>query len=247
MAKKSGRLTPWTSKITVVQKNRLETYGIDQTRIIKNFSFEDVIFLLLQRRRPTPMQKDLLRAVLVSHISHGITGQSTLAVMHAADCRSSFVNAVIAGFAVGSGQYHQGGLQAAMLELIELARVPKTKLRLLLQERLKHKKKVIGFGHRYHSVDPRARALVRLATRDRKAGKYLSTAMQVEDVLFKLKGIRMNIEAAGGAILLDMGFSPLVAHLFIILGRSPMYAAVYLERVKKAQPFPKIRIFDVVE
>jgi citrate synthase len=243
-----ARLRPWTSDITTVKKNSLTTHGINQTTIIKEFSFEDAVFLVLQGHRPSPEQRELLRAVLVSHISHGITGQSTLAVMQAADCRSSFINAAIAGFAVGSGQYHQGGLQAAMFELKRLSQIPPHKLKTFLHKQLSRGEKIIGFGHRFHSVDPRAQTLIEIATKNRKAGKYLSTAMRVEQILSKMKRIRMNIEAAGGGILLDMGFSPATAHLFVILGRSPMYAAVYLERLTKApKPFPKIKVFDVVD
>ena len=58
----------------------------------------------------------------------------------------------------------------------------------------------------------------------------------------------MNIEAAGGSILLDLGFDPLIGHLFIVLGRSPMFAAVYLERLAQGlPPFPKIEVFDAEE
>jgi hypothetical protein len=60
-----------------------------------------------------------------------------------------------------------------------------------------------------------------------------------------MKGIRMNIEAAGGAILLDLGFAPEIAHLFIILGRSTMFAAAYQERLREGKgPFPRVKVFD---
>ncbi len=60
------------------------------------------------------------------------------------------------------------------------------------------------------------------------------------------KGIAMNIEAAGGSILLDLGFDPQIAHLIILVGRSPMYAAVYLERLQQGlPPFPKIEVMDI--
>src|ERR1700722_4587605 len=98
----SERLNPWSSKITELTPDGPKTYGIDQRKIIREFSFEQMIFLLLRGRIPSLVEADLLRAVIVSHISHGITGQSTLAVREAADCRSDFLHALIGGFSVGA-------------------------------------------------------------------------------------------------------------------------------------------------
>ena len=56
----------------------------------------------------------------------------------------------------------------------------------------------------------------------------------------------MNIEAAGGAILLDMGFPPELASLIILIGRGPMLAASYMERLREGNhPFQKISVYDV--
>ena len=62
---------------------------------VKTFTDEEMLFPLLKGHRPTETERELLRAVVVSHISHGITAQSTLAVVQAADCRSDFLNAAI--------------------------------------------------------------------------------------------------------------------------------------------------------
>jgi citrate synthase len=120
---KHVRRVPWVSTITQVATDRLITHGVDQREIIEGFSYEEMVFFLLMRRKPTIIERDLLRAVLVAHCSHGITGQSTLAVMEAADCRSDFLHALIAGFSVGAGIYHQGGLRATMEDLVLFADV----------------------------------------------------------------------------------------------------------------------------
>ena len=70
----------------------------------------------------------------------------------------------------------------------------------------------------------------------------------MDDVLRRKKGIRMNIEASGGSILLDMGFPVEAAHLIILIGRGPMLAAAYLERLaEKKRPFQKIVVIDAFE
>lgn len=239
---------PWVSSITEVAQDHLVTHGIDQCEIIRDFTYEEMVFFLLIGTRPTPVQRDLLRAVLVSHISHGITGQSTLAVMEAADCRSDFLHALIAGFSVGAGIYHQGGLRATMEELERLAAIAPSELESHIQDRLSRGERIMGFGHRFHRRDPRVQALLQLADTHNFSGTHLRVARHLSEILERAKGISMNIEAAGGSILLDLGFDPKISHLFIILGRSPMFAAAYLERLSQGRkPFQRIEISDLVE
>jgi citrate synthase len=239
MNKRTAKSIPWTSTIT---------HNVDQQDIIRDFSYEEMIYFLIMGKKPDKVQSNMLRAVIVSHISHGITGQSTMAVIQAADCRSSFLHAVIGGFSVGAGIYHQGGLQAAMLELQQLAQMSEDDLTKHVLNRLKKRDKIIGFGHRFHTQDPRAQTLLEIAEKEHFSGQYLRTARRVEAILYEQKGISMNIEAAGGSILLDLGFDPLIAHLVIIVGRSPMYAAAYLERLaQKRAPFQRLAVADIIE
>jgi citryl-CoA lyase len=224
----------------------MTTYGIDQLEVIRHFSFEDMIFLLLQARSPSEIERDLLRSVIVSHISHGIAGQSTLAVRMAADCRSTFLHALIAGFSTGAGIYHQGGLEAAMRELQTFAQLPAEQLRSHIEMRLQRRERIIGFGHRFHKdVEPRAYGLMEAVARHGFDGPHIRAALLVQAILLELKRVPMNIEAAGGAILLDLGFDPSISHLFIILGRAPMFAAAYQERLKESpRPFPRVKVYD---
>lgn len=241
-------LIPWQSRITEVQQDSLSTFGIDQREIVRSFSYEEMVFLLLMGRRPNPVEADLVRAVIVSHVSHGITGQSSLAVMEAADCRSGFLHAAIAGFSVGAGVFHQGGLEATMIELRERAKLGEDALFAQLSDDLSAGRKIMGFGHRFHSHDPRAATLMELADNHHFSGPHIRTARTIQEFLHERKGIAMNIEAAGGSILLDLGVDPYVAHLIILVGRSPMYAALYLERLAQGRrPFQRIEVFDLVE
>ena len=237
----------WQSEITEIGVNELFTRGVNQRDIVRSYTFEDMIFLLLQARAPSPVERDMLRAVIVSHISHGITGQSTLAVRMAADCRATFLSALIAGFSTGSGPFHQGGLEATMRELQKLIQVGRAGLEVHLRTRMAAGELIMGFGHRFHKgEDPRAVALLEVAARNGFTGPHIEIARQVAEILQTDKRIPMNIEAAGGSILLDMGFLPDTAHLFIILGRSTMFAAAFAERIRDSPvPFPKIRVFDM--
>ncbi|MBL8798034.1 MAG: hypothetical protein JNM56_29320 [Planctomycetia bacterium] len=222
---------------------------MDQQDLIRQFSYEEMVFLLLRGRKPTAPEATLLRAVILSHASHGITGQSTLAVRMAADCRSNFLHALIAGFSVGAGDYDQGALRAAMEQLQQLAEQPPAELTDCVRARLGRGEKFIGFGHRFlfHERDPRAVTLVQLANEVGFAGRHLELVRRIEEVLAAEKGVYMNIDGAGGAILLDLELNPAIAHLIIVVGRAPMYAAAYLERLAEGHPpFPRIEVADLV-
>ena len=236
---------PWTSAITKVKKNELVTHGIDQTEIINNFRYEEMVFLLIFGRKPTPVEADLLRAVIVSHCSHGITGQSTLAVRMGADCRAPFLNSALAGFLVGSGAFHQGALQASMNMIKEAAGAENPER--YTRDRITSGQILYGYGHRYHSKDPRVIALMKLCEVRDYVGKYVQIARGIERIVGPELGHYMNIEAAGGSILLDMGFPPEVAPLVIFIGRAPMFAAAYMERLRSdSKPFQKIAVYDIV-
>jgi citrate synthase len=164
----------------------------------------------------------------------------------AADCRASFLHSLIAGFSTGAGMYHQGGLQATMVELQELAKIAPDKIESHLRRRLAKGGRIMGFGHRFHKQrDPRAQTLLQLAEELQFDGLHVKTVRRVEEVVSKLKKVPMNIEAAGSAILLDLGIDPAIAHLIIIIGRGPMFAAAYMERLAENRaPFQKIRVYD---
>lgn len=133
-----------------------------------------------------------------------------------------------------------------MLELSDYGAVSPDRRELYVDEKLAAGDRFFGFGHRFHTEgDPRAKALLEIAATEGFVGHYLTLAEELQDILRLRRGISMNIEAACAAILLDLGVDHRVAHLFILLGRGPMFAAAYLERLdEKAKPFPVIEVFD---
>ena len=244
----TNQRVPWVSNITQVATDRLVTHGVDQSDIIRDFSYEEMVFFLLLKRKPSLVERDILRAVLVAHCSHGITGQSTLAVMEAADCRSDFLHALVAGFSVGAGIYHQGGLRATMEDLQRWSDIPAEELERAIEQRVLDGHRVMGFGHRFHVRDPRVTSILDVAASHSFTGKYLELALRIETIVLAKYGLHMNIEAAGGSVLLDLGFDARIGHLFIVIGRSPMFAAAYLERLAQGRrPFQRIEIFDVID
>jgi len=162
-----------------------------------------------------------------------------------ADCRSSFLNCALGGFLVGSGGVHQGALQQSMDMIAEAAQAENVER--YIRDRLDERAPIYGYGHRFHARDPRAIALIKLCDKRNYVGEHVRTAREIERIVGPGRGKYMNIEAAGASILLDLGFPAEVASLIIIIGRGPMYAAVYLEcLLSNSKPFQRLAVYDVV-
>ena len=238
----------WKSSITKVGRNKLVTRGIDQGEIIRSFNYEEMVFLLIIGRKPSKKEATMLRHVILSHCSHSITGQSTLAVRMGADTGTSFLHSVIGGFSVGSGPFHQGGLEWAMLEIAAAHKSGDPKKYVL--GKLARKEVLYGFGHRFHTLDPRAQLLIDLCEKYSFLCNHVRCVKLMDRIMLEKKGVHMNIEAAGGAILLDLGFPSEIASLIILIGRGPMFAAAYMERLnelkRKNKFFPKIHVYEEI-
>jgi citrate synthase len=95
-----------------------------------------------------------------------------------------------------------------------------------------------GFGHRVHSeIDPRVAVLFDLAEKAGLARGGVRIARALEDAIRKLiKPIPLNIDGALAAILVDLGFPPLVGRLFFIIGRVAGVSAEVLEEYTREKP-----------
>ena len=97
-----------------------------------------------------------------------------------------------------------------------------------------------GFGHRYHIEDPRARKLLKLAEQYGCNGKHFKIAIEMERILMKQKGIKMNIDGANAAILSDMGFDWRLGCGMFVIGRIPGMLAHVNEEMSNEESFRKI-------
>jgi citrate synthase len=111
---------------------------------------------------------------------------------------------------------------------------------------LKKGAKVPGFGHRYHTEDPRAVKLMNIAQKNDFVGRHTLLALKVQDILLEKKGIKMNIDGANASILSDMGFDWRTGTGIFMIGRLPgLISHVYEEKVLESNFRKFIDIEDV--
>ncbi len=236
----------WRSSITQVEPNKLKTRGFSQEDLIGKTSFSEMVYLLLMGELPSKKDIKMLETVLVSFCDHGITPPSTQSARLMASAGSP-VNVCIAGGILAFGENHAGAIENAMKNFqagVELSNAkhksPSETARFIVEEHINNGKKVPGFGHRYHSEDPRARKLMMIADKHDCIGKHYELAVEMEELLLKDKGIKINIDGANAAILSDMGFDWRVGCGIFAIGRIPGLLAHINEEIISENPFRKI-------
>ncbi len=243
-----GMLKPknWAgSSITKVEPNRLTTRGFSQEDLIGNISFPEMVYLLLKGEHPSKKHAKMFEAVMVAFCDHGVTPPSTQSARLMASAGSP-VNACIAGGILAFGENHAGAIENSMKyfqEGVKMSEMYQTSTddtaKFLIEEQQNRGKKIPGFGHRYHTEDPRARKLLNVAEQYNCDGKHMELAIEMERILFQEKGIKLNIDGANAAILSDMNFDWRLGCGLFVVGRIPGLLAHINEELSIEEPFRK--------
>ena len=188
----------------------------------------------------------ILEAIAVACIDHGVTPPSTQACMIAASVRAPYEVAVAQG--IGCISDVHGGASGQAAEFFSRFRrqsrgsalKPFDLLEVMISDILHARKRVPGFGHRFHTTDPRSDALRRVAERTGIAAACVQASTFAPRILSRLTGnaLPVNVDGTIGAIIADMGLRPTVATLAFILGRVAGLSAHYFEEVGS---FPLMR------
>ena len=169
----------------------------------------------------------------MSFCDHGVTPPSTQTARLIASSGSP-LNSAVAGALLSFGHKHAGAIEKTMelyqskistARLIDDPDIDNKQIASLAIEVYKDYvlkgKKVPGFGHRYHSTDPRADKLIEMAIKEGFIGPHLKLALAIQDLVFEKKNIKLNVDGANAAILSDLGFDPELGLGVFIIGRVP--------------------------
>ena len=245
--------------ISNVETDKILTRGYNQKDLIEKIRYSDMVFLLLKGRLPSIKEGRIFNHVLVSFCDHGVTPPSTQTARLVASSGSP-VNVAVAGALLSFGHKHAGAIQKTM----ELYQSKIDSLILTHDQDIDNKqiagvaidiyneyvignKKIPGFGHRYHDVDPRADKLMQLAIKEGFVGPHIKLALAVEDLVNQKKNIRLNVDGANAAILSDLGFEPELGLGVFIIGRMPGIIAHIHEEMMDEEEFRKFCDLDDVE
>src|SRR3984957_6092752 len=134
-------------------------YPVDE--LMGRLSFAEAVYLLLMGELPTPAIGQMLNAVLLSSLDHGVTPPSTLAARNVATSGAPLKDSIAAGI-LAFGPHHGGDVESCMrfldggLALARKGRTLREAAEAIVEECIEQNEIPPGFGHRYHQRDPRA-------------------------------------------------------------------------------------------
>jgi citrate synthase len=270
MAERSGSVTErraqprtpveqhWHSALTAISPNHIQIRGYSVDEMMGRLSFAEAVYLLLMGELPTPAIGRMLNAVLVSSLDHGVTPPSTLAARNVATSGAPLKDCVAAGI-LAFGPHHGGDIETCMrfldtgLTLVREGRSPHDAAEAIVNECLAQHEVPPGFGHRFHTRDPRAARLFQLALELELEGEHVRMVRAVEHVLEEKtrdggRKLPVNVDGAIAAISADLGFAYELGNAIFLISRLPgLIAHAHEERTRQApmrQIDPKDEDYD---
>ena len=237
----------WTTAVTEIKPNRVAVRGYDIADLMGKVSFGQAVYLVLRGELPSPAIGRLMEAMLVASIDHGATPPSALAARTVASTGATLSASVAAGI-MAINQHHGGAIEDAARILKRVIDAVATKrvsfddaAQLVLDEEKTASRRIPGFGHRYHTNDPRTARLFALAKEAGVTGPYFDAVNAIER-RFALSGKRLpiNVDGALGAILAQLGFPPEIMNGIFLIARTPGLAAHVIEEKTRQPPMRRI-------
>jgi citrate synthase len=240
----------WQSSITAIAPNTILIRGYPVDEMMGRLSFADAVYLLLMGELPTPAIGRMLNAVLVSSLDHGVTPPSTLAARNVATSGAPLKDSVAAGV-LAFGPHHGGDVESCMRFLDRGLTLLRTGMPLgraaaaLVDESESHGQVPPGFGHRFHTRDPRAARLFQMVLELELEGEHVRMIRAVERELQKRHAaggrlVPVNVDGAIAAITADLGFAYELGNAIFLISRLPGLIAHAHEERLRHQPMRQI-------
>jgi citrate synthase len=209
----------WGTAVSRVEPNRIELRGHPVQELIGTTGFGSMIWLMVRGDLPTPAQSRLLEAALVASVDHGPHAPSIAIARMTATCGVGLNNAM-AGAINALGDSH-GGAGQQCVELLDEVIADADAGAVIARWRERGVRYLPGFGHRFHTVDPRRDPLLDLvasAVADGTVpGDHLRAALEVETAIAP---VPMNIDGCTAVVYAELGFAAPLARGLFVLSRS---------------------------
>ncbi|MCC7417831.1 MAG: citryl-CoA lyase [Acidobacteria bacterium] len=248
----------WQTALTDIAPNRILIRGFPVDELMGRLSFAEAVYLLLMGELPSPAIGRMLNAVLVSSIDHGVTPPSTLAARNVATTGAPLKDSVAAGV-LAFGPHHGGDIESCMrfldsgLSLMRDGRTQQEAAVAVVDSLLRQPGAPPGFGHRFHTRDPRAARLLQMALELELEGEHVRLLRGIEHAMAERaaefgRALPVNVDGAIAAVCADLGFAYELGNAIFLISRLPgLIAHAHEERTRQApmrQIDPKDHDYD---
>ncbi len=239
----------WHTALTCIEPNKILLRGYPLDEVMGRLTFGEAIYLLFIGEVPSPGMGRLMEALLVSFIDHGATPPSTLAARNTATTGAPLRACVAAGV-LGFGRHHGGDIETCMtfldagLELVRSGATYRAAAEAILERCVGAGDAIPGFGHRFHTRDPRAARLFQMALELEVEADHVHMIRAVEMALAERHTDDapppVNIDGAIAAVCGDLGIPHAIAEALFIISRVPGIAAQAQEERDRQEPMRQI-------
>jgi len=238
----------WKTGITKIEAGQIRLRGYDVTELMGRLSFAEAAFLMLKGEKPSPAEGRMMDALLVSSVDHGATPPSSQAARLILSGGNP-LNAAVAAGVLTIGDSHGGAIeQCAKIFQEQAAREGdvETIAEAVTGEFRAAKRRMPGYGHRIHKIDPRTRRLYELAEEVGFGGRHMALARAMEKQLEVQTGrsLPLNVDGAIAAVISDMGFDWRLGKGFFILSRTVGLIAHAFEEWTREKPMRRFLLDD---
>ncbi len=235
----------WQTALTSIAPNKILIRGYPVDEMMGRLSFAEAVYLLLMGELPTPAIGRMFNAILVSSLDHGVTPPSTMAARNVATTGAPIKDCVAAGI-LAFGPHHGGDIEACMrfldagLAMVRGGKKLQDAANALVEECLSLKQTPSGFGHRFHTRDPRASRLFQMALELELEGEHVPMLRAIERAIEARKDrfgkpLPVNVDGAIAAISADLGFAYELGNAVFLVSRLPgLIAHAHEERTRQA-------------
>lgn len=230
----------WKSSITNHVDGIPYIRGYKLTDMLQKLSFGTAIWLVLKGELPNKKQEEMLNAILVASIDHGIEAPSTTVTRITASCGVPLSTAVATGVSA-IGDAHGGAIEQSARIFQEAIKTGRGAAEIVEKARFKSER-IPGFGHKIYDTDPRTEALLKVAQKNGFNGKHVKLALEIEKDLEKAVGKKLclNIDGITAALISEMGFDWKLGKGFFIIGRITGLVAHAHEEMTREKPVRRI-------
>src|SRR5207245_8539203 len=158
------------------------------------------------------------------------------------------LSASVAAGIMSINRHHGGAIEDCARQLKKIAdRAAKESISLdeaaarTLAEMKDAGERMPGFGHRYHTKDPRTARLFELAREAGVDGAHIKAARAVEKSFADArKALPINVDGVIGAILADLGMNPAAFNGIFMIARTPGLVAHVIEEQTREEPMRRM-------